>query len=154
MKDYQKSITLNCRPEEIYSALTQHIPAWWSDDFSGEAAKKDDQYNIAFGKTRKTFKIEEAVPDQRLSWLCTKAHIDLDSLKKKDEWVGTKIIWTIEPLGDHSSLTITHQGLNPGIECYDVCEPAWDYFMRSIQAYLTTGTGTPHLKSDAATASK
>jgi hypothetical protein len=149
MKDYQKSITLNCTSAEIYTALTQHITDWWSDDFSGAASKKDDQYNIAFGETRKTFKIDEAVPNERLSWLCLEAYIDLDYLKKKDEWVGTKIIWTIETAGDTSFLTIIHQGLNKSIECYNACEPAWDYFMHSLQAYLLTGVGTPYRKGAA-----
>lgn len=150
MKDYQKSITLSCSPGEVYTALTKQIPEWWSEDFSGSASEKDDEYDIAFGKTKKTFRIEEAIPNQRLSWLCLKAYIDLESLKKRDEWIGTKIIWTIEDNGESSILTINHQGLNPGIECYQACEPAWNYFMASLQAYLITGTGMPYRKNNMA----
>ena len=148
MKDYQTSITVHQIAEEIYSALTNHINAWWSNDFSGASAKKDDRYKIAFGTTRKTFKIEEAVPNQRVTWLCLEAYIDMESLKRKDEWVGTKIIWTIETAANNTTLTMLHQGLNKTIECYDACEPAWDYFMSSLKAFLTTGSGTPYRKAE------
>jgi len=150
MKDYQKSITVSNTAAKVYSAITEHIPDWWSDDFSGAAAHKGDQYSIAFGQTKKTFEIIEAVPDQQVIWLCLKAHIDMEVLTKKDEWVGTKLIWTIGSDGANSStLTMLHEGLNKSFECYDVCEPAWDYFMASIQAFLTTGTGTPYRKKEA-----
>jgi hypothetical protein len=149
MKDYQKSITVNNTTQEVYTALTQHIPDWWSDDFAGAAANKGDQYNIAFGETRKTFEIAEAIPGQQITWLCLKAYIDMDDLKKKDEWVGTRISWTIAATGNKTTLTMQHKGLNKGVECYDVCEPAWDYFMKSIELFLTTGQGTPYHKAKA-----
>jgi len=40
--DYQKSINLNNPTHEVYAAITEHIPDWWSDDFSGAAAHKGD----------------------------------------------------------------------------------------------------------------
>jgi hypothetical protein len=74
MKDYEKSIIVNNPAGEVYAALTQHIPDWWSNDYSGAAAQKGDQYNIAFGETRKTFEIIEAIPNQQVAWLCLKAY--------------------------------------------------------------------------------
>jgi uncharacterized protein YndB with AHSA1/START domain len=147
--DYQKSITVNNPAEEVYSAITEHIQDWWSDDFSGAAAKNGDQYKIAFGGTRKTFEIQEAVPNERVVWLCLKAYIDMETLKKKDEWVGTRLIWTIAGDDHGTTLTMQHEGLNKSFECYDVCEPAWDYFVASVHAFLTTGSGTPYHKQEA-----
>lgn len=149
MNDYQKSINVGNPASEVYVAITEHIQDWWSDDFSGAAAKKGDQYHIAFGETRKTFEIVEASPDQQVVWLCLKAYIDKDELTKKDEWVGTRLIWTITSDDHRTTLTILHEGLNKSFECYDLCEPAWDYFMESLQAFLTTGIGTPYHKKEA-----
>ena len=149
MNDYQKSITVSNPAGEVYSAVTEHIPGWWSDDFSGAAAKVGDQFNIAFGETRKTFEIIEAVPNQRVVWLCLKAYIDMDALTKKDEWVGTKLTWTITGNKQGTTLTMLHEGLNKSFECYDICERGWDYFMESMEAFLTTGTGTPYRKKEA-----
>lgn len=146
MNDYQKSITVSNTPAEVYQAITRHITDWWSDDLSGASAEKGDIYDIAFGNTKKTFEIAEAIPNQQVDWLCLKAYIDMDELEKKDEWVGTRIIWTITAEGNDTKLTMLHLGLNKSVACYDVCEPAWDYFMASIQAYLTTGVGTPYRK--------
>ncbi len=149
MEDYQKSITVNKPAEEVYSAITERIQDWWSDDFSGEAAQKGDQYTIAFGATKKTFRILETVPNQQVVWLCLKAYIDMQALKRKDEWVGTRVIWTIAGDGGDATLTILHEGLNENLECYDVCEPAWDYFIASLHAFLITGNGTPFHKDEA-----
>jgi uncharacterized protein YndB with AHSA1/START domain len=148
-KDYQKSISVSMPAEAVYRAITQHIPEWWSDDFTGAAVLKGDQFNIAFGETRKTFEIEGAIPNQKVVWLCLKAHIDMDALSKKDEWVGTRLVWTITPADEGSAITFLHKGLNKSFECYDVCEPAWDYFLDSVQAFLNNGTGTPYRKKEA-----
>jgi len=148
MKDYEKSITVKKPAGEVYAALTQHIPDWWSTNYSGAAAQKGDQYNIAFGETRKTFEIIEAIPGQQVTWLCIKAYIDVPGLTKRDEWAGTKLIWTITSDGKSTTVTLNHEGLNKSFECYDVCEPAWDYFTESLQAYLTTGKGTPYVKAE------
>ena len=147
--DYQKSITVSRPANEVYAAITEHIRDWWSDDLSGAAAKKGDQFNIAFGATRKTFEIAEAIPGERVVWLCLKAHIDMAELKRKDEWVGTRVIWTIAGNDSSTTLTLLHEGLNKSFECYDVCEPAWDYFIASLHAFLTTGSGAPYHKQEA-----
>ena len=152
MKDYQKSITVSKSPAEVYAALTQHIPDWWSNDFLGASAKKGDQYNIAFGGTKKTFGIIEAIPGRQVAWKCLKAHIDMAALKNKSEWVGTKLTWTLNAAKEGTTLTFLHEGLNQSFECYNVCESGWDYFIASLQAYLETGKGTPYLKKENAKA--
>jgi uncharacterized protein YndB with AHSA1/START domain len=147
MNDYQKSITVNKPADEVYSAITEHIQDWWSNDFSGTAAQKSDQYTIAFGATQKTFGILEAVPNKQVVWKCIKAYIDMPSLKNKAEWVGTKLIWTLSATDQGTTLTFLHEGLNQSFECYNVCEAGWDTFLASLQAYLVTGKGTPFLKA-------
>jgi hypothetical protein len=149
MKDYQKSITVNNTDIEVYSAITQHIRDWWSDDFTGGAAHKGDKYVIAFGDTKKTFEIVEAVPNRQIIWLCLKAYIDMPALKKKDEWVGSRLIWTITKADHGTTIKLLHEGLNKSMECYDVCEPAWDHFIASLQSFLTTGNGMPYHKQEA-----
>ena len=146
MTDYQKSITVNKPATEVYAAITQQIADWWSDDLTGTTAVAGDEYEIAFGKTRKTFRIMEAVPRERVVWQCIKAYIDMTSLKNKAEWVGTKMIWTISANGQDTTLNFLHEGLNESFECYEICEAGWDYFIGSLYAFLTTGKGTPYGK--------
>jgi uncharacterized protein YndB with AHSA1/START domain len=150
MTDYQKSITVNKPANEVYAAITGHIASWWSDDLDGPTTRTGDEYAIAFGKTQKTFSIIEAVPNERVVWQCDKAYIDMASLTNKAEWVGTKMIWTISANGQDTTLIFLHEGLNQNFECYNVCEAGWDYFIGSLHAFLTTGSGTPYRKQQGA----
>jgi len=147
MKDYQKSFTVNKPVGEVYAAITEHIADWWSNDLSGAAVRTGNSFNIAFNQTRKTFEIAEAIPDKQVVWKCTKAYIDMASLENKSEWVGTTMVWAIEPAEKGTTIAFLHEGLNQSFQCYNVCEAGWDYFLASFQAYLETGKGTPHLKT-------
>ena len=70
----------------------------------------------------------------------------MEALKRKDEWVGTRLIWTIISDDHGTTLTFLHEGLNKSFECYNVCEAGWDYFIASLHLFLTTGNGTPYRK--------
>jgi hypothetical protein len=98
LKDYQKSISVNKPIEEVYAAIAEHISEWWSNDLKGAAARVGDSFDIAFGGTRKTFRIAEMIPDKRTVWTCVKAYVDSPTLKNKSEWVGTTLIWTFRLL--------------------------------------------------------
>lgn len=146
MKDYNKSIIINKPASAVYAAITGHIQHWWSNDLTGTAAHTGDSFTISFGETRKTFNIEKATPDKQVIWKCVKAHIDMRSLKNKAEWAGTRLIWTLSAVGQRTTLSFLHEGLNPDFECYDMCKVAWNEFLASLKAYLTTGKGKPFLK--------
>jgi len=147
-KDYQKSFTVNNAPDEVYRSITEHISHWWSNDLEGTTAHAGDRFTIAFGKTRKTFDIAEAIPNEVVAWKCVKAHIDMASLKNKSEWEGTNMLWRLSAAGKGTSLTFIHAGLNKSLECYEVCEAGWDQFLASLKLYLKTGKGKPHVKAD------
>lgn len=147
MNDYTKSFTVNNTPGEVYEAITEHITDWWSNDLTGTAAREGDSFNIAFGATHKTFTIAAAVHNKLVVWKCVKAYINMASLTNKSEWVGTKLFWKISTNKTGTTLTFLHEGLNDSFECYSVCENGWNTFLASLQAYLTTGKGKPHLKA-------
>lgn len=155
MTDYQKSFTLNKTVQEVFAAVTRYISEWWSNDLDGSAVRAGDSFDIAFGNTRKTFRIVVLIPDKYVEWTCIKAHIDMPSLKNKSEWVGTRLIWTVAAGKQGITLVFLHEGLNEGFECYRVCEDGWDYFLASLESYLKTGKGRPFLKpSDDGTRNK
>lgn len=44
-----------------------------------------------------------------------------------------------------AEVRFTHDGLNPGHECYDVCSNAWDqYIYGSLRDLLVSGAGRPN----------
>lgn len=147
MENYQKSFEVHKPALEVYAALTEHIADWWSNDLIGYAIHAGDHFDIAFGKTRKTMEILEANLYKRIVWKCVKAYIDMASLKNKSEWIGTRMIWTLEINGPHTIVHFLHEGLNRNFECYQVCEAGWDTFLASLQTYLHTGKGKPFLNA-------
>jgi hypothetical protein len=147
MNDYQKIMSVDKPIGEVYSALTEHISDWWSDDLTGLTAKEGDSFIISFDGTRKTMDITKAIPPARIEWKCVKAYIDLPSLENKSEWEGTRIIWSLVGTGpSKTELIFLHEGLNRHMECYDICENGWDTFLESLQLFLATGKGQPFLK--------
>ena len=145
--DYQKIIIVNKPVNGVYKAITEHISEWWSNDLTGNSAVKGDRFNIAFGETRKTFEIVEAIPNKLVVWNCVKAYIDMPDLKNKAEWEGTKLIWVFNVTDRATTLFFLHEGFNQSFECYSVCASGWDSFLASLAVYLDTGKGSPYLKN-------
>ena len=68
-------------------------------------------------------------------------------LKDKKEWQGTTMSWEISAEKNGTQINFTHIGLVPGIECYNGCEKAWDFYVKqSLFQLLTEGKGIPELK--------
>jgi hypothetical protein len=150
--NYQKSIILTATADEVFEAIIQRIPEWWSKDFLGSAIRKGDEFTVRFGPTFKTMRITKVVRDQRIEWLCVDQHIvvpaGIEPLKNKTEWVGTSIIWEIK--ADEATTTVehTHIGLTPEVECWAICEQGWDQTLQSFANLLTTGIGQPFVQLD------
>ncbi len=88
--------------------------------------------------------VERLEPEREVGWLCTRAYIAASQVARKDEWVGTRVIFRLTPVdGGRTRLDFEHIGLVPAMECYDLCRDGWDYFLPSLQKYAETGRGTP-----------
>ncbi|WP_370737984.1 SRPBCC domain-containing protein [Octadecabacter ascidiaceicola] len=130
-------------PEQVYDALTGQIKLWWSNEVSFER----DHFTIGFGETKKSFRT--ATPDYNeagyeIVWKCTQANLLHPEVQTPNEWVGTNIIWAIEPHPSGAKITMTHDGLNEALECFDICAQGWDFFfLDSLKGYLATGQGKP-----------
>jgi hypothetical protein len=59
------------------------------------------------------------------------------------EWLGTTMEFDILPGPSGAELRFRHVGMTPRLACWEDCAAAWTYFMASIEAVATTGTGTP-----------
>lgn len=72
--------------------------------------------------------------------------------KDKSEWVNTKVIFEIDQKDNKTQLRVTHDGLVPEYECYDICEKAWtQYIQQSLKDLINTGKGQPNGKDKAQT---
>jgi uncharacterized protein YndB with AHSA1/START domain len=151
MNNYQRSFTVAATPAAVFAAVgtIEGLRAWWTRECEGNAAV-GGTIHFRFGATYKDMRVESAEPGREVRWLCTRAHIDMDAFKRKDEWVGTEMVFRISDAGQgRTRLDFEHIGLVPSFECFIVCQRGWQQFMGSLQQYLETGTGQPYSTNNA-----
>lgn len=146
-RSYTTEILISATPESVYDAITKHIDKWWTE-LSNQAVQAGDQLSVRFEKTTSwVMTVSEASPNQSLIWKVTEAHHDLEGITATDEWKDTTITWKIAGTEAGSKVTFTHEGLVPTLECYEICEAGWGYFLGSLKNYLETGRGSPYTKA-------
>jgi uncharacterized protein YndB with AHSA1/START domain len=147
VKSYTTEIQISTKPDSVYKALTVDIDKWWTE-LSNKASHVGDQLVVHFeDNTKWVMIISKSIHNQSLVWKVVKANHDIADLTKKDEWKGTTIKWVIVENEAGSRLTLTHQGLVPKLECFEICEAGWGYFLGSLKDYLETGKGYPYKKA-------
>ena len=147
-KDYARSITVRCSPETAYNAATSEFDKWWTDPGTnlseiGNVATFRFPPNVSTW----TFKATRLEPHALVEHECVGAnHIMPEKPEaSRTEWLGTIMRFEIHEVEDGTQITLTHIGLQPNLECYEICEAGWDhFFMKSLKAYLDSGTGIPH----------
>lgn len=150
MGNFTTSITLQARDDKIFEGLTGQISEWWTEMFEGSAKEVGQTFTIRFGpEVFKTMRVEELTRNKKVIWWVDDALIDLAELVNKKEWVNTRIIWDISTIQNGTSLKVTHIGLTPEIECYELCTSGWQSFLYSFNKFVTTGVGTPFRLVDA-----
>ena len=141
---YSTDLLISAKPESVYNAITKDIDKWWTE-LSNQALQVGDWLIVRFEKTTSwAMTVSEAFPNRSLVWKVAEANHDLEGISTKDEWKGTTINWTIEENGTGSKITFVHEGLVPTLECYEICEAGWGYFLGSLKSYLETGKGNPY----------
>jgi uncharacterized protein YndB with AHSA1/START domain len=147
MNHYRHTCTVDAVPSSVYAALTTAagLRGWWTRDCD-VAAGVGATLRFRFGANHKTMQVEALVADREVRWLCTGAHIACGDFTRRDEWVGTRIVFRLAPLddGQRTRLEFEHVGLVPALECYDLCRGGWDHFLRSLQQHAAAGCGTPY----------
>ncbi|MBP1164946.1 hypothetical protein JOE44_001830 [Chryseobacterium sp. PvR013] len=147
VEDYIHEIEVNSTADRIYHALTQEIPLWWTELFEGSSSEAGNLFTIRFGdQIHKTMRVKELIHNTKIVWWVEDSLIALPELKNQTEWIGTTIVWEMEQKENSSVLMLTHIGLNPNIECYEICSNGWRQFLGSLTKFLETGEGTPYRK--------
>ncbi len=147
VENYMSTIEVATTVEKAYNALTREISLWWTEMFEGSSLHTGDLFTIRFGDNiYKTMQVKELSPCSKVIWFVEDSLIALPELKNRTEWIGTTIIWEIEPKEDDTRIKVTHIGLNPDIECYEICSNGWIQFLGSLKLFLETGEGKPYRK--------
>ncbi|MES1215348.1 MAG: SRPBCC domain-containing protein [Bacteroidota bacterium] len=138
--DFTTTILVDQTPEEVFHAIN-NVRGWWQGEIEGNSEKRNDEFtyrfsDIHFSKQR----LVELIPGKKIVWLVTESQLNF--IKDKSEWNGTKIIFDISAKNNKTEVRFTHQGLVPQIECYKDCSNAWGQLVQqSLFSLITTGKG-------------
>jgi len=154
MNHYRKSLVLEAGPAIVYAALAtpEGLRGWWSQD-SDIATDVGGTHHFRFGRHYKDMRIERLEPGREVRWTCTRAHIAMSEFTRHDEWVGTQVVFRLLPDAQgRTLLEFEHIGLVPALECYDLCNNGWRYFLDSLRKFVESGRGTPFIPAVAVAA--
>jgi uncharacterized protein YndB with AHSA1/START domain len=139
-KNFTRSISVNISANEAIKKISK-ITDWWGVTFSGNSEKQNDKFVIKMGgDSFFNMTVAELVPDKKVVFLVTNCNMPWYSDKK--EWLNTKLIFDLTENNEVTTLTFTHEGLTPDIECFKDCDFGWNHWItRSLFSYLSTGVG-------------
>jgi len=142
----EQTIEINASAEEVYQALTTPagIAGWWTKQCTMQPVE-GGRIDLAFGDDTMAMEILDLSPGSHVRWRCIEQDSTCHSkLTKKDEWVGTALIFRLTELKTGGvRLHFVNDGLTPGCDCYQYCVEGWAHFLGSLRDYCQTGVGSP-----------
>jgi len=137
---FTSSISTNISADEAIKKIC-NVPGWWGVTFSGNSEKQDDKFIVKMGgDSFFDFTVAELIPGKKVVWLVTDCNMPWYTDKK--EWANNKMIFDLTENDGVTTLTFTHEGLTPQVECYNDCAPGWTHWIKtSLFSYFTTGEG-------------
>jgi len=144
IKNYRQSVIIDVTKTDAYEALAHHIPDWWST-VEGISDKEGADFIVSFGSDSFwKFKVISLDKPNKVVWECIESHQDHNLKGIDEEWINTKLYWSIAEVGKKTKIEFIHNGLLTTGVCYDVCSQGWDfYILDSLKNYLETGIGKP-----------
>ena len=141
--DFTTAILVDQTPEQAFNAIN-NVRGWWSEEIEGGTEKLNDEFTYHFEDIHSCkIKLIEVIPARKVVWLVMENYFKFT--KDKSEWTGTKVIFDINEKDNQTEIRMTHQGLVPEYECYDICRGAWTtYIQNSLRSLITTGKGQPN----------
>lgn len=124
----------------VFHAINQP-QTWWQGDIEGSTDKLNDVFTyrmqyIHYSKQE----VRELKPNTKVVWLVTESHLNFTL--NPSEWTGTTIIFDVTESNGRTTLTFTHVGLLPKMECYGACSDGWEQLIQqSLYSLITTGKG-------------
>jgi uncharacterized protein YndB with AHSA1/START domain len=129
-------------PEQVFEAVT-NVRAWWCEDIDGATTDVGDEFTFTdHDDLWCRFRLTEVTPARRVVWHVLDSRLDF--VEDHTEWTGTQVVFDISRRPGGTSLRLTHQGLRPTVECYEVCSRGWDFYLnQSLKDLITVGAGQP-----------
>jgi uncharacterized protein YndB with AHSA1/START domain len=135
--DFRSTKTFATAPDAVFSALTDidALTGWWTPAAGG--ADGGETLRFLMGDQEVVMRVDEADRPSRVRWsvlVCEAA----------PDWNGTSITFDLEPVGGGTELRFQHHGLNPGLQCFEMCNTGWTRHLASLADYVDRGAGSPN----------
>lgn len=137
------SFTVDRTPAEAFAGITD-VRGWWSGQIDGPTDALGAEFTYTVPEMHfSRFRITEFVPGRRVAWLVLDSHLSF--IADKEEWTGTTVVFDIAERDGRTHVQFTHEGLQPQVECFEICERAWgEYIGGSLRTLIETGAGRPN----------
>jgi hypothetical protein len=145
MKDFSTVLVLDATPMEVYNAIN-NVRGWWSEEIEGDTDKLLAVFQYRYKDIHHSkIKVAELLPGKRVEWFVLDNYFSFTD--DKHEWKDTKVIFDIARKDGKTRLQVTHLGLVPEYECFNVCQDAWTtYIQNSLRGLIVSGQGQPNPK--------
>ena len=138
-QSYHSSIVVNESAMEAYDKISR-VNEWWAANFEGSAKNLGDVFTVRFGETYVTFKLTEAIPGKKVTWLVTDSYLPWQN--DQTEWTDTEVVFEISTENNGIKVDMTHIGLTPEVECFENCQTGWNhYIQKSLFKFMEEGQG-------------
>jgi hypothetical protein len=142
-KSFTATIVVDKDASAAFKAI-KNFRAWWSEQIEGKTDELNEEFFYHYKDIHLCkLKLIEEIADRKLVYQVLDNEFNF--VKDKSEWINTQLIFELSEHGDKTEIKFTHEGLVPEYECYNVCNDAWNgYIKKSLYNLINTGTGKPN----------
>lgn len=132
---FQFSFSVAKSPDQLYPELL-NPKFWWiglyGEDIQGQSQFIGDEFTFRAGNGvhYSKQKLVESTPGKKILWQVTDSHLTF--LEAKDEWTGSQFGFDLQEENGKTTVTFSHHGLTPEIECFDQCSSAWTQYLQNL----------------------
>ena len=136
-----KTIEIAAPLAEVRTAITTEAGyrAWFAQDADFDGKQATFRFAQPTETRSVTFRVDR----------CDRHGIAMTCLAHENnpDWLGTTLAIELAETPSGTRLRLAHAGYPARNEVYERCSEAWPYFLRSLAAYMMTGTGEPYPKA-------
>ena len=138
MPDIRHRVVMSAPLDRVYSAIAtkEGLSDWWTRDGVRGESTEGSTIEFYFGQPEPAavMEVTRLDPEGQVSWSCVGG---------ADEWVGTKLSFTLTPKDDETVVLFTHADWRDPSDFMAHCSARWAYFLLSLKSLVETGKGTP-----------
>lgn len=143
--DFNTILLVDESQAKVYKAIN-NVRGWWSEEIEGDTDILEAEFLYRYKDVHHCkIKVIELLPARKVVWFVLDNYFSFTD--DKTEWKNTRVIFDISQKDDKTQLSVTHLGLVPEYECFNVCQDAWTtYIQKSLCGLIETGKGNPNPK--------